>query len=47
MGTDMKALIALLFLTTPVLAADLTVSVGAVTETWTLSAADQTKFETG
>jgi hypothetical protein len=44
--TDMKIFLTLLlFFPLPALAEDMTVSIGAVSETWTLSAADQTKFE--
>ena len=41
----MKSLIAFLLLTTPAFAADMSVSIGGVSETWTLSSADQTKFD--
>lgn len=40
-----RLLFAFLLLPLPALAEDMTVSIGAVSETWTLSTADQTKFE--
>ena len=41
----MRTLLAFLLLASPAFAADMSVSIGGVTETWTLSSADQTKFD--